>query len=180
MSPKIIVLDDNDPTGSQTVHSCLLLLKWDIETLKKGLQDASPIFFVLTNTRALPPDEARLIIREVCQNLVHYIIKNGQRKLGDNPEQTDTLRQAISEKISQVIKANQIPVVHTSRQELAFANMTEQLAFGSKVSNFLMSVVHHLPRTLVGHHAPGFYSTVFMDGSLAAMGIRTVQQTSFG
>ncbi|MEM9808892.1 MAG: four-carbon acid sugar kinase family protein, partial [Cyanobacteria bacterium P01_D01_bin.56] len=68
MSSKIIVLDD-DPTGSQTVHSCLLLLKWDVETLKKGLQDASPIFFILTNTRALPPDEARQIIREVCQNL---------------------------------------------------------------------------------------------------------------
>ncbi len=30
--------------------------------------------------------------------------------------------------------------------------------------------------TEVGHHAPGFYSTVFMDGSLAAMGIETVEQ----
>ena len=30
--------------------------------------------------------------------------------------------------------------------------------------------------TEVGHHAPGFYSTVFMDSSLEAMGIKTVQQ----
>ncbi len=30
--------------------------------------------------------------------------------------------------------------------------------------------------TEVGHHAPGFYSTVFMDTSLEAMGITTVQQ----
>ncbi|PSN19538.1 transketolase [filamentous cyanobacterium CCP5] len=30
--------------------------------------------------------------------------------------------------------------------------------------------------TEVGHHAPGFYSTVFMDRSLEAMGIATVQQ----
>lgn len=30
--------------------------------------------------------------------------------------------------------------------------------------------------TEVGHHAPGFYSTVFMDRSLEAMGISTVQQ----
>ena len=36
--PKIIVIDD-DPTGSQTVHSCLLLTKWDVETLKLGLLD---------------------------------------------------------------------------------------------------------------------------------------------
>jgi phosphoketolase len=30
--------------------------------------------------------------------------------------------------------------------------------------------------TEVGHHAPGFYSNVFLDGSLEAMGIGTVQQ----
>ncbi|PZO55193.1 MAG: Hrp-dependent type III effector protein, partial [Phormidesmis priestleyi] len=66
--PKIIVLDD-DPTGSQTVHSCLLLLKWDIETLMLGLQDASPIFFVLTNTRSLTPEAAAAVTTEVCENL---------------------------------------------------------------------------------------------------------------
>ncbi|NJR68265.1 MAG: four-carbon acid sugar kinase family protein [Synechococcales cyanobacterium CRU_2_2] len=70
--PKIIVLDD-DPTGSQTVHSCLLLLKWDVETLQRGLQDASPIFFVLTNTRALPAVEAERVTREVCRNLKQAI-----------------------------------------------------------------------------------------------------------
>ncbi len=32
---KIIVLDD-DPTGSQTVHSCLLLTRWDVATLQTG------------------------------------------------------------------------------------------------------------------------------------------------
>lgn len=66
--PKIIVLDD-DPTGSQTVHSCLLLLKWDVETLILGLQDASPIFFVLTNTRSLTPEAAAAVTTEVCENL---------------------------------------------------------------------------------------------------------------
>jgi uncharacterized protein YgbK (DUF1537 family) len=66
--PKIIVLDD-DPTGSQTVHSCLLLLKWDVETLTLGLQDASPIFFVLTNTRSLSAQSAAAVTQEVCENL---------------------------------------------------------------------------------------------------------------
>ncbi len=66
--PKIIVLDD-DPTGSQTVHSCLLLMRWDVDTLRTGLQDDAPIFFVLTNTRALPPDSAASVTREVCHNL---------------------------------------------------------------------------------------------------------------
>ena len=66
--PKIIVLDD-DPTGSQTVHSCLLLTKWDVETLRIGLADESPIMFVLTNTRSLTPEDATKVTREVCRNL---------------------------------------------------------------------------------------------------------------
>jgi uncharacterized protein YgbK (DUF1537 family) len=68
VAPKIIVLDD-DPTGSQTVHSCLLLLQWDIDTLRLGLCDLAPIFFILTNTRALSPSSAADVTREVCQNL---------------------------------------------------------------------------------------------------------------
>ncbi len=67
-TPKIIVLDD-DPTGSQTVHSCLLLTQWDVDTLRLGLADPAPIFFILTNTRALTPDKAAAVTREVCQNL---------------------------------------------------------------------------------------------------------------
>lgn len=70
--PKIIVLDD-DPTGSQTVHSCLLLTRWDVETLRIGLADDSPIFFVLTNTRALPPEQAAEVTRTACHNLKEAI-----------------------------------------------------------------------------------------------------------
>lgn len=68
MRPKIIVLDD-DPTGSQTVHSCLLLTSWDVDTLRLGLADQSPIFFILTNTRALTPEQAESRTREVTHNL---------------------------------------------------------------------------------------------------------------
>jgi uncharacterized protein YgbK (DUF1537 family) len=70
--PKIIVLDD-DPTGSQTVHGCLLLMQWDVDTLCQGLLDPSPIFFVLTNTRALSPDKAEQVTRQVCVNLKQAI-----------------------------------------------------------------------------------------------------------
>ena len=66
--PKIIVLDD-DPTGSQTVHSCLLLLRWDVKTLKQGLLDDIPIMFVLSNTRAMTPEQAAATTKEVCHNL---------------------------------------------------------------------------------------------------------------
>lgn len=65
---KIIVLDD-DPTGSQTVHSCLLLTRWDVDTLHEALDDAAPLFFVLTNTRGMDAGRAAAVTREVCQNL---------------------------------------------------------------------------------------------------------------
>ena len=74
--PKIIVLDD-DPTGSQTVHSCLLLTRWDVPTLNLGLLDAAPIFFILTNTRAMTPLQAAEITREVCQNLKIALAETG-------------------------------------------------------------------------------------------------------
>jgi uncharacterized protein YgbK (DUF1537 family) len=66
---KIIVLDD-DPTGSQTVHGCLLLTRWDPATLAEGLADAAPLFFVLTNTRGMHAEQAAAVTREVCLSLM--------------------------------------------------------------------------------------------------------------
>lgn len=74
--PPIVVLDD-DPTGSQTVHSCLLLTRWDPQTLKLGLQDRSPIRFILTNTRALPPAKAAEVTRSVCGALKEVMAELG-------------------------------------------------------------------------------------------------------
>ncbi len=64
----IVVIDD-DPTGSQTVHSCPLLLRWDVDTLRRGLRHPSPLLFVLANTRALPPDAAAARNREIVAAL---------------------------------------------------------------------------------------------------------------
>lgn len=65
---KIVVIDD-DPTGSQTVHSCLLLTRWDTPTLVQGLVDDSPLFFVLSNTRGMDAARAAAVTREICVNL---------------------------------------------------------------------------------------------------------------
>ena len=77
---KIIVIDD-DPTGSQTVHSCLLLTRWDPETLREALQDAAPLFFVLSNTRGMTAARAEQVTREICRNLhsaLELLANNGQ------------------------------------------------------------------------------------------------------
>lgn len=65
---KIIILDD-DPTGSQTVHSCLLLTRWDVASLHAALLDSAPLFFVLTNTRGMDARRAADITRVVCRNM---------------------------------------------------------------------------------------------------------------
>ncbi|MEA5391403.1 four-carbon acid sugar kinase family protein [Cyanobium gracile UHCC 0139] len=62
---KIVVIDD-DPTGSQTVHGCPLLLRWDAGTLAAGLAHPSPLLFLLANTRALAPAAAADRVREIC------------------------------------------------------------------------------------------------------------------
>ncbi|MFM9089895.1 MAG: four-carbon acid sugar kinase family protein [Cyanobium sp.] len=66
---KIVVLDD-DPTGSQTLHGCPLLLRWDEASLAEGLRQPSPFLFLLANTRALAPEEARLRVRQICAALL--------------------------------------------------------------------------------------------------------------
>ncbi len=65
---KVIVLDD-DPTGSQTVHSCPLLTRWDTAVLKAAICAPGPLVFVLTNTRAMSAAQAAETVRAVCRNL---------------------------------------------------------------------------------------------------------------
>ena len=81
---KIIVLDD-DPTGSQTVHSCLLLTRWDQDTLRAALLDDAPLFFVLTNTRGMDALRAATVTREVCRNLKLTLTSLAAQGLHFNP-----------------------------------------------------------------------------------------------
>jgi uncharacterized protein YgbK (DUF1537 family) len=65
---KVVVIDD-DPTGSQTVHSAPLLLRWDAASLTAGLRHPSPLLFLLANTRALAPAEAAARVAAICRAL---------------------------------------------------------------------------------------------------------------
>ncbi len=76
---KVVVIDD-DPTGSQTVNNCLLLLKWDYSTLVKGFKGESNLFFILANTRSLSENDATLRIQEICNNLKEVIAYESFKK----------------------------------------------------------------------------------------------------
>lgn len=64
----LVVLDD-DPTGTQTVHDVAVVTDWRIETLRGELSRAPRCFFVLTNSRSLPSLAARELTLELARNL---------------------------------------------------------------------------------------------------------------
>ncbi len=81
---KVVVLDD-DPTGAQTVHSLPVLTEWTREALAAAWDEAdrcpdgstgSPrrlvegtTFYVLTNSRRYPLEEASAMNQEIAHNL---------------------------------------------------------------------------------------------------------------
>jgi uncharacterized protein YgbK (DUF1537 family) len=65
---KVVALDD-DPTGVQTVFDTPVLARWEIGDLKTELEAQNPLFYVLTNSRSLPEDEAAALNEEIVRNL---------------------------------------------------------------------------------------------------------------
>jgi uncharacterized protein YgbK (DUF1537 family) len=66
--PILVVLDD-DPTGTQTCHNINVLTTWDRDVLVKELQSTSSGFFILTNSRSLHPEDARALIETICRSV---------------------------------------------------------------------------------------------------------------
>ena len=70
--PLLVILDD-DPTGTQTCHDIQVLTSWEIPTLKNAFTSDVTTkvggFFILTNSRALHPHQAEELIKEITKNL---------------------------------------------------------------------------------------------------------------
>jgi uncharacterized protein YgbK (DUF1537 family) len=60
---RLLVIDD-DPTGTQSVHGVPVLTAWSREDLAAALQDSGTVF-VLTNSRSLPEREAVAVSVEI-------------------------------------------------------------------------------------------------------------------
>lgn len=65
---KVVVLDD-DPTGTQTVHGIPVLAEWSVDLLRAELGNDLPAFYVLTNSRSLPLSEAQAVNAEIGRRL---------------------------------------------------------------------------------------------------------------
>ena len=64
----VVILDD-DPTGTQTVHGIPVLTVWDVDSLAKELSGHHKAFFILTNSRGLTTDHALALAKTVGSNL---------------------------------------------------------------------------------------------------------------
>ncbi|MGW3628072.1 four-carbon acid sugar kinase family protein [Streptomyces sp. NPDC000880] len=66
---RIVVLDD-DPTGTQTVHGVPVVTRWSVQDLRWALTRDSRVVYVLTNTRSLDEAEAAAVNREAVANVL--------------------------------------------------------------------------------------------------------------
>ena len=67
----IIVLDD-DPTGTQTVHDIDVYTDWAMDSIQSGF--GSPMFFVLTNSRAFSKEKTEAVHRDIAQKILEQKI----------------------------------------------------------------------------------------------------------
>lgn len=97
----MVVLDD-DPTGIQTVHGCLLITQWDEESVRQAFADEVPFFYILTNTRAMTREKAAAVIKEAMEMVIKVNRDYGCRLIivsrsdsclrGHFPLETDVMR----------------------------------------------------------------------------------------
>jgi len=105
---KIVVLDD-DPTGTQTVHDIPVLTEWSVDLLRTELLNDGPAFYILTNSRSMPLPAAQALNREIGHNLMVASAQSGRAFVvvsrsdstlrGHYPGETDALAAAIETQV---------------------------------------------------------------------------------
>ncbi len=100
----LVVLDD-DPTGTQTVHDVPVLTNWENQTLGEEFSKATPLFYVLTNSRSLPEHEAVCLAQEIGSNILQasrqagrafeVISRSDSTLRGHFPAEVDALADAV-------------------------------------------------------------------------------------
>jgi uncharacterized protein YgbK (DUF1537 family) len=66
--PRVLVVLDDDPTGTQSVADLPVLTQWEVEDFTWAFSQSKPAVYVLTNTRSLDPAEAAARNEEVVRN----------------------------------------------------------------------------------------------------------------
>lgn len=77
-SPASIVVLDDDPTGTQTVHDVPVLTNWKLKTITDEFADKTPLFYLLTNSRSLTEAAAVNLASEVGANILEASRQTGR------------------------------------------------------------------------------------------------------
>lgn len=105
---KLVVLDD-DPTGTQTVHDVPVLAEWSVSALSAVLAEPGACFYILTNSRALPRREAVALNKEIMANLAIASRLSG-RAFAIVSRSDSTLRGHFPDEIDAITSALEHPV----------------------------------------------------------------------
>lgn len=103
---RMVVIDD-DPTGIQTVHGCLLVTEPNVERITTALNDHEPFFYLLVNSRALPEAAARRVVREAVEAVLEanrtsqynllFVSRSDSTLRGHFPAEPDTIAEVLTE-----------------------------------------------------------------------------------
>ncbi|WP_416418523.1 four-carbon acid sugar kinase family protein [Paenarthrobacter aromaticivorans] len=94
-APRILVVLDDDPTGTQSVSDLAVLTRWEVADFAWAFayvqeNHTKPAVYVLTNTRSLDPAEAAARNEEIVRNALAAAA--GQVRLGFVSRSDSTLR----------------------------------------------------------------------------------------
>ncbi|WP_394971072.1 four-carbon acid sugar kinase family protein [uncultured Croceitalea sp.] len=88
--PRSIVILDDDPTGTQTVHDVPVVTQWAEDVLEWELLN-SPVFFILTNSRSMVPKKAEDLGKSIGK-LLYKLAKKHNKNLLVISRSDSTLR----------------------------------------------------------------------------------------
>src|SRR6476620_6622365 len=74
----LVVLDD-DPTGTQSVHGISVLTEWSVDALRAELDSEMPAVYLLTNSRSMPLARAQSLNAEIGRNIQAAARPGGRR-----------------------------------------------------------------------------------------------------
>ena len=107
-SGRVLVVLDDDPTGTQSVAGLPVLTRWEVDDLRWALEQGAAAVYVLTNTRSLDPADAEQRNREVVTNAlvaagqagvgVGFVSRSDSTLRGHYPLETDVIAEVLEQR----------------------------------------------------------------------------------
>jgi uncharacterized protein YgbK (DUF1537 family) len=104
-SDRILVVLDDDPTGTQSVAELPVLMNWSPTSLEWAFRQGKPAVYVMTNSRSLAPEDAEECNRQVARSAfaaaekvgvkVDFVSRSDSTLRGHFPLETNVLAEEI-------------------------------------------------------------------------------------